>query len=336
MRMEWSCICCIFLILEFVQTNWNNIQDCWAKMDAIKVIYVINSIVLDIRHSSSMIIENHERSKLKTIPENLNRNVEYINLAINRIQNISKTSLANYPNLTKLDLGKNDLRYIHDGAFDHTPKLKILNLASNMLRYIPTNFGPVQNSMTEINLWNSMEAELANMNFSKFSLLKSMILGGNPLERFDASNLPKSLNFFYLTSTMLTEMPNFIPHVPNITILKLKSNRLSHIPAMPGLQKLQNFDVSFNKLETIPDLYDKPLLRVLRMENHPLCCNESLCWVRLWQRKKTTALFGIKWAVCRTPGYFAGQKLWEVDPVKMRCYKGMCVILLGISLIRYI
>ena len=90
---------------------------------------------------------------------------------------------------------------------------------------------------------------------------------------------------------------------------------------MSGLKQLNKFDIRSNKLETIPDLYDKPL-QLLIIDDNPVCCNVSLCWVRLWAKKKTEVLVGTEGVVCHSPSYFEGQKLLDVDAIKMWCYKG--------------
>ena len=294
-------------------------------MDVRKSVVLLQWLTLTAWSTSTLITENLQSAGFTTVPENLNTKVQYLILKANKIQNITKNSLANYHNLIKLDLERNEIRYIHDGSFDHNPKLQYLALNGNSLRYISADFGLAQNSLVDINLWRGMEMELKNMNFSKFPLLRKINLGGNPLTKFDASNLPRGLDEFLLTYASLLVMPNFSAYTPNITHIKLKNNSLSHIPAgsMLGLQQLREFDIAAMRLETIPDLYSQPL-EMLKINKNPLRCNESLCWVRLWTRTKDVTLKGINAAVCKSPSYFAGRTLVEVDPVQMRCYKGGC------------
>ena len=294
-------------------------------MDTSDAMIFFQWFVLTTGSTSTLITEDHESAGFTAVPENLNTNVEHLILSNNKLQNITVTSLANYPTLINLDVARNEIRYIHDGSFDHNPTLEYLNLNSNFLRYIPTYFSLAQNSLIHIRLWDGLEKELETMNFSKFLLLKTLNLGSNPLAKFDASNLPKDLDNFLLAYALLLEMPNFSIYTPEITVIKLRNNNLSYIPAdsMLELQQLREFDIRANRLETIPDLYDRPLEK-LRINDNPLNCNESLCWVRLWARTKGVALKSIDSAVCQSPSYFAGQMLVEVDPVQMACYKGEC------------
>ena len=119
-------------------------------LDVKYVIAFIRWIVLFTQSSTTLITENHKNSGLVSVPETLNNSVEYLILAQNEITHITKTSLANYPNLMQLDMERNQLWYINDGSFDHNPKLQSLNLNSNHLRYIPATLSLAQQSLIEI------------------------------------------------------------------------------------------------------------------------------------------------------------------------------------------
>ena len=115
-------------------------------------------------------------------------------------------------------------------------------------------------------------------------------------------------------------MPNFQLYTPKITSISLSGNNFSYIPDeyIMGLQ-IESIDIRDNTLETIPDLFDQSLQK-LKVSGSPLCCNQSLCWVRLWAKKQTVVLTGIALAVCRSPSSMVGKSLLDVDPVKMGCY----------------
>ena len=168
-----------------------------------------------------------------------------------------------------------------------------------------------------------MDIELTNMNFSQFPVLQQLHIGRNPLERFDASNLPKGLQEFILSNSILTVMPNFSLYTPVIRIIRLGNNNISHLPvgSLTGLQQLRTLKLQRNQMETIPDMYSQPLA-MLRIDNNPLVCNVSLCWVRLWAVVKIIDLSGINKAICHSPSYLADKKLSDVDPVAMACYLG--------------
>ena len=120
--------------------------------------------------------------------------------------------------------------------------------------------------------------------------------------------------------------PNFQRYTPQITIISLSGNNFFYIPDeyIMDLQ-LEGIDILDNTLETIPDLFDQTPQK-LKVAGNPLRCNQSLCWVRLWARKKTVVLTDIESAVCQSPGFMTGKSLLSVDPVKMACYKCECYI----------
>ena len=291
-------------------------------LDVKYVIAFTQWTVLFTQSSTTLITENHKNSGLVSVPETLNNSVEYLILAQNEITNITNTSLANYPTLMQLDMERNQLRYINDGSFDHNPKLQSLNQNSNHLRYIPATLGHAQHSLIEIFMWNSVALESVNLNFSKFPVLKYLNLGRNILVKFEASNLPMNLEELFLSFVLPFAIPNFQLYTPRITTIKLRGNNIFHIPDEYIVRlQLQKLDIRDNKLEAIPDLFDQPL-KQSKIADNPLRCNASLCWLRLWSRKKTTVLKGIESTSCQSPSYLTGKRLLDIDPVKMGCYSG--------------
>ena len=250
----------------------------------------------------AFIRETHIGKALTRNPENLNVNAEILSFYSNDIENITSTSLYNYPNLTKLQMDYHPLYYIFDGAFDRNSKLQKLTLKFNRLRYIPADFGPATHSLNMIKLYRGMEIELTHLDFSRFSKLKTLITGVNPKYKFPASNLPQSLNKFVLNVAYLTKMTNFSRYTPNISIVNLGVNNISTIKEefIQGLHKLRQFSIGANRLHAIPDLYDKPL-EILQINGNPIRCDVSLCWVRLWARTKLVSLTGADPTVCHIP-----------------------------------
>ena len=131
-----------------------------------------------------------------------------------------------------------------------------------------------------------------------------------------------NLEELFLSFVMLFAIPNFQLYTPRITTIKLRGNNITHIPDeyIVGLQ-LEKLDIRDNKLEAIPDLFDQPL-KQSKIADKPLRCNASLCWLRLWSRKKTTVLKCIESTSCQSPSYLTGKRLLDIDPVKMGCYSG--------------
>ena len=340
----YKCVCILiyFLIISAFNFGDNNLLDlfrycywkrrCLIRMVMDVCINIVNAndvkVILlmflwIIGTGTALITENHRKMGLTIVPENLNTDVEVLILKINNIHSITNRSLANYPSLVTLNMENNVLNYIYEGAFDSNANLQYLYLKNNMLRYIPADFGPAKYSLLVVNLYAGMEIELTNMNFSQFSVLQELHIGGNPMERVDASNLPKDIQQFILSNSVLTVMPSFFPYTPGIRVIKLGNNNIAHISAgsVTGLQQLTSFRIQRNQVETIPDMYHQPL-ETLTIDGNPLVCNQSLCWVRMWTMVKAIDLFGIDRAICHSPSYLAGKTLLDVDPVAMACYLG--------------
>ena len=272
---------------------------------------------------SAVLMEIHTFSGLTAVPEHLNHGLTTLILSDNDISCITNTSLANYTNMTELIMTHNSLDYIQDGSFDHNPKLQTLDCRHNKLRYIPADFGPATSSLINIDFYNGMKIALKNLNFSQFFRLRSLRLGGNPLQHYDANNIPSDINHLNIRETQLTVIPNLSPYAPRIKDIKIHINDIQYIStaSLSGLAALRQLNIQLNQLETLPDLFDKPL-NLLCIDDNPIHCNVSLCWVRLWAKKKATALKKISSARCNTPKQLQGQNLMDVDPVQMKCFKG--------------
>ena len=188
---------------------------------------------------------------------------------------------------------------------------------------LAADFGPATHSLNMIKLYRGMEIELTNLDFSRFSKLKTLITGVNPIYKFPASNLPQSRNKFVLNVAYLTEMTNFSRYTPIISIVNLGVNNISTIKEefIQGLHKLRQFSIGANRLHAIPDLYDKPL-EILQINGNPIRCDVSLCWVRLWARMKLVSLTGADPTVCHLPPSLVGKNLLHIDPAELKCYKG--------------
>ena len=311
-----------YLVAFYFQIHIENGTLMMKSCNAVVVMYYL---LWTIETNAALIQESYPRAGLKEIPESISIDVEELIIVRNNIRDITNESLINYPCLIILDLQANNIRYIHDGAFDNNPNLIILILAWNRLLCTPSDFGPAAISLVKVLFFDGVKSksELENMNFTKFSQLYELGLGGNGLLKLDIRNLPNTLRNFNLKWGRLSTMPNLHLYTPNISIIIFKFNNISQIPAetIIRMNKLRHLDVYSNNLKTIPGLYHSSL-DILEIGKNALCCDASLCWVRLWARKKPVALKVPGKPACSSPDYIEGKLLMEVDPVKMGCYKG--------------
>ena len=248
-------------------------------------------------------------------------------LNYNDIERIFADDLTLFTELRMLLMIEVGLKVIEDGAFDSNNKLEQINFQNNkhLLEYFPSSFAPLKLSLTYLNMWASLHMNVVNFDFRELNALEWLNIGFSKMVGLDPSKLPQRLHVLYLNYNALYNFPNFVPHAPNLRELYAPSTRLSHIPdeVISGLKKLQTLHLYDNNLRTLPDLYHLPLVD-LALRDNPLNCNQSLCWVRMWNFKKPSAL-SIDAAVCKDPLALDGTPLVQVNPVDLGCFEGETV-----------
>ena len=215
------------------------------------------------------------------------------------------------------------LKVIEDGAFDHNNKLKTLDFMHNVnaLEYLPISFG--HPNLADISFWGALNKDIRNFDLRNLTALRRLNIGLCKMGSLDPSKLPQDLDWLVLKFNPLHDLPDLAPHTPNLTRLIASETQLSYIPdyILSGLMKLEELHLNKNHLRTIPDLYHLPLA-VLYLWGNPLECNQSLCWVRMWNYRKPVALSMPGGAVCTYPAAMGGTRLAQVNPVDMGCFEG--------------
>ena len=215
------------------------------------------------------------------------------------------------------------LKVIQDGAFDHNNKLETLNFNYNSyaLEYLPISFG--HTNLAEISFWEAFNKNTINFDLRNLTALRTLNVGLCKMEILDPSKLPQDLDWLVLNFNPLQNLPDLAPHTPNLTHLGAFETKLSYIPdyIISGLMKLEELWLNNNNLRTIPDLYHLPLAS-LYLDGNPLECNQSLCWIRMWNYKKPLALSMPNAAVCENPLSLSGKELMQVHPVDLGCFEG--------------
>ena len=216
------------------------------------------------------------------------------------------------------------LRVIEDGSFDHNDKLKGLILPYNpfTLEYLPISFGPPKLYLTRVHLWATLNKNVVNFDLRELIALEWLNIGQWYRGSLDPSKLPQNLKHLVLNFNPLFELPSFMPHTPNLTALSASYTKISRIPddVLIGLTKLERLGLQHNNLHSLPDLYHLPLI-VLRLGGNPLECNRSLCWLRMWNYKKSLAL-SVDAVVCENPLALRGSQLMQVHPIDLNCFEG--------------
>ena len=241
----------------------------------------------------------------------------------NYIERIFEDDLRPFTKLNKLYMNKVGIKVIENGAFDYNGELEYLEIRDNYhtLEHLPISFGPSRLYLTHIHLWASLHNGV-NFDFRELVVLKWLNIGYWLKGSLDPAKLPPSLEHLTLNMNPLYNLPNLVPHTPNLTELRAANIRISHVSddVIIGLTKLNILDLMFNQLRTLPDLYHLPLVN-LYLSGNPLTCNQSLCWIRMWNYKRSPTL-SVDDAVCEEPLALKGSPLTQVNPVDLGCFEG--------------
>ena len=271
------------------------------------------------------VVINLSSQNLTRIPNTTVIPATVTELILNRndIVRIFADDLTPFTELRKLTMSGVGIKVIEDGAFDHNKKLEFLDLKNNEneLEYLPISFGAPKRYLTEMSFWAAFNENIRNFDFRHLIALRKLNIGACRLGSFKPSTLPEDLDRLVLNSNPLNHLPDFVPYTPNLKSLSASQTQLSYIPdyAISGLTKLTTLQLRYNNLRTLPNLYHLPLA-TLYLEGNPLECNQSLCWVRMWNYRKPSALSVV--AVCEYPMASSGTELMQVHPIDMGCFEG--------------
>ena len=261
------------------------------------------------------------------------------------IDHIPRDAFITYSNLMRLELIQNGLHYIEEGAFNSQYKLETFTCIYNMHIQLPADFGPPTNSLTRINWWWSAPSQMISFPyFAAFKNVTFLNIGAWRLTKFQPNLIPQSLLYIKLAYSKLPVFPIFVSYAPmledilvyhcgmhsvsieNVTGLtevktfKAEYNRLTHIPNISFMSKLEVLHLNDNNLLSVPDLFYLPLT-TLNLGNNPLVCDKALCWIRMWPWMKTSQIPSDE-PVCDGPAEVTAMNLMEVDPTFMECFRG--------------
>lgn len=221
-----------------------------------------------------------QRANLDTLPILLNPEVRHINLSDNRIVMID-FALVNYRNLESLDLSINRIQKLGSENFLSQINLKYLNLSKNEIGNLTKDSLTGLKALVELDLSNNNLRLLHEHVFRELYSLKTLKLSNNQLEHLEQGLFKHSklLQALYLDRNQLVYMPvsafadaiklqylsfsnNFIgdleenqmPNLPELRTLLLDGNSINdvHTGALSGLIALNHLDLSDNNFTTVP------------------------------------------------------------------------------------
>ncbi|XP_033827755.1 protein phosphatase 1 regulatory subunit 29 [Periophthalmus magnuspinnatus] len=136
----------------------------------------------------------------ETIPQHINNTVHDLRLNENKLKAVLFSSMYRFTNLTDLNLTKNDISYIEDGAFAGQANLQVLQLGYNKLTNLTEGMLRGLGRMNSLFLQHNLIEVIANNAFWECPSLSSIDLSSNKLARIDPST------FAVLSRLMVCEL----------------------------------------------------------------------------------------------------------------------------------
>ncbi|KAG7524417.1 negative regulator of reactive oxygen species [Solea senegalensis] len=247
---------------------------------------------------------NH--AQLTSVPSELPRNIEELQLNYNHIQTLRGDSLLAYPSLNSLSLASNALEKIESDTFQNSKLLKSLNLANNSL-----HIGTQETSdalkklpglraldLSENKLWDEMVITL----LQNLTSLEYLNLSGNLLQRLDETyfgdlrqlkeldlqrNVIFEIDSAFHGNTKLQRLNlayNYLPcltdfQMTQLVVLNASHNFIEWFISRQDLNdtfQLETLDLSDNKLLFFPFLPSHSRLRNLYLAHNTLRFYENL------------------------------------------------------------
>ena len=257
---------------------------------------------------------------LTFVPQDTNINVTYLNIGDNRIICVTNMSFPLVNELNTLQIRRNGLTYIENGAFDYNAKLENIWAGINSIMQLPHSFGLAATSLRRIDFWSTLrDPAIGKMDFTEMIKLNWLNIGcSNHHGIFDASRLPQNLETIILWRARQTQFPDFARYTPNTATIMVPGNAITEVPGECIVESLalKQLYLANNKLSTVP-------LTKLQMAGNQLVCDQSLCWISMWSLVKTPSY--ITDAIrCETPGFLQGVLLTDINPVTLGCQNGAC------------
>ncbi len=203
----------------------------------------------------------------------------------NSIRRLSADIFSGLGNLTHLDFSENRITTLPQEVFRPLRKLSVLQSNGNKLRRLE----PFSNlpQLQYLDLSENRIAFLGNGTFSNLPALVRVNLANNKLKTFNPGafgNTP-TLTFLSLASNDIkTFGSNAFESLPNLTLLDLNRNRLTRLPNVSQLTKLQVLSAARMRISRLYPCNFENLtnLRHLYLSGNPLKCDCQLKWLKVW------------------------------------------------------
>lgn len=121
---------------------------------------------------------------LDSVPQNLSKDLEYLDLSYNKITELTQGSFSRYPGLHTLDLRFNNISHIENGTFRVNLLLRNLSLFNNSLKEIPASALEPLKDLKILDLSNNLyRFATLGREFNKLVKLQDLSIGGPLVSR---------------------------------------------------------------------------------------------------------------------------------------------------------
>ena len=231
----------------------------------------------------------------------------------------------NTPIMKHFSIHNNYIKTIPQASIAWLSELVSFNAASNII----TNFPSFVNSslLEELYLSDNKIAATPRENIEGLTSLRFFSLEKNLLSRMTNISYLTSLETFRIGQNQITQLPEDIfQGLSNLKMLSCEYNQISVLPDIVALlPSLQEFNVQGNLLLTLPDYYSHSSPLTFHIQENPLVCNLSLCWLRMLQWTNPSSPLILDSPTCGEPPLVSDTLVARVHPTGMECYNGMFV-----------
>ncbi|XP_019879553.2 protein toll-like [Aethina tumida] len=197
------------------------------------------------------------RNKIETIHENTFQNLNslyVLSLFKNNISDITKDSFKHAKNLYIIRLEFNPMLRLHDYAFANMTNLTKISLNNCNIQKLPANLFKGSTNLQDVKLDNNQLSTIPNKFFDSLSKMKKLRLDHNniqvlPIDIFEPLESLEELNLGHNYLTAINS--KLFYKLDNLMKLNLRKNQIEYIERSFLNIKLEELDLSDNKLTTI-------------------------------------------------------------------------------------
>ncbi|XP_045520572.1 protein phosphatase PHLPP-like protein isoform X4 [Pieris brassicae] len=216
-------------------------------------------------------------NQLTSLPEHLFcselSSLSHLHLAHNKISTIPSMPRLRSP-LKELLLHNNSIQALPENFFSVCDRLCVLNLANNRLSRLPRIRGVSSHILERLYLTaNCLNEESIDV-IATFRGLKILHMAYNCL-----TSLPENFFNFWpemeelvVSGNSLTKLPDSLPQVNNLKVVRAHSNRLRSVPMFACSASVKVLDFAHNELDSV----DLRLLAPKQLKFLDISCNQRL------------------------------------------------------------